>query len=878
MIRFLSEVVATIGKIDRSSLFILPTKRSEILFKEGLINTLNAPMVLPKITNWNEFVSKLIQPRIADKNEQLILLYNSYVKLSKTRTSFSSFISWGSTLLSDFETICLTQNNGQEVLNKTNLLQLLNRWNVSELNSAEYSKFWDLLPNLYEEFYKQIGEKSVCTNAIAYSLASHESIQNASLNVNEINFLGFTVFSEAEKSLLIKLKKRCKVNCYYDSPNWGQSDAQANYFKSDLLNFFGKDYFVEIHQSTSDKVFSTFQCAGKSVMVKKLAKLVSNMPHSELNKCAIVVLNDTDFPLILNSVTNSVQELNSGIGKPFSNTTSGRWILKCLQLRKFYKRYNYVKVSDWNSYLHLLNAVDGNINSDLEALSDFLVKNNVARITKVVVEQFKPKSELVFWFNLLTQTQTSLSFIKECVKVLPDMLPIREYLHSFHLIKELEEGDISEEIIEFLIKSKILGQNLTFSGTKTHGLQVLSLLETRGIDFEHLIFLSFNEDNLPSSPIRTFLPFEIRNQFNFPSRTAKESVLSYHFQRLLKRSKKVDLLFNTSSSGLETSEPSRFYNQLLFKWVKSSQIQLNNYVVTANQLVEKQETFSILKTESVKVAIQSYLQDRGLSPSALNVYLSNPMDFLLYHVLGIREKEEVDTSVESHSLGTIIHNVLELLYEPFVNKQIKDYSKKELLKPLEELVKAEIENIFPSFTAFNAKTEILYPVVLNWVRNFCHYDLKFNQEAFLQSVESRKRKQVIGSPINFSIKGVVDRVDVINNTQHVIDYKTGKVEPKDLKLTSEELEELNPEKSKAYQLLLYALMQNAETPANTMCSIYSFRNQKLGYIPLLIDGEKLISVDLMNKFEKGLSKLVGEMLDSGLDIELTNHRYQKFSV
>ena len=291
---------------------------------------------------------------------------------------------------------------------------------------------------------------------------------------------------------------------------------------------------------------------------------------------------------------------------------------------------------------------------------------------------------------------------------------------------------------------------------------------------------------------------------------------------------------------------------------------------------------SIEKSDRVHQEIENYLFQRGLSPSALNVYLSNPMDFLLYHVLGLREKENVDLTVETSTLGTVIHNALEELYLPFLKVNSSEIKYEVMKGRIKGFLIAELSKVYPEGYLQNGRLKILIPVIEKWVQNFLLIDSKRGkQDPFtIVELEQKLSLTVSNSELPFKMKGIVDRLEAWKGSEHVIDYKTGKVDQRDLSLKYDELINFNPDKSKAYQLLMYTFIyRGSKSGSNTLLSsIYSFRNQKSGYLPLQVDGNEKLGPEEMIAFENGLTKIVKSMLDKEIPIELTNHRYQKFSV
>src|SRR5690606_40061274 len=101
--------------------------------------------------------------------------------------------------------------------------------------------------------------------------------------------------------------------------------------------------------------------------------------------------------------------------------------------------------------------------------------------------------------------------------------------------------------------------------------------------------------------------------------------------------------------------------------------QLNNHTITemyyfAKLPNESSDLKRIFKSENLLVRLKDIATNRGFSPSSIGNYLRNPMQFYFQRVLGIREVEEVEENIAHNTLGTIVHNRLEDLYQPFMHQ------------------------------------------------------------------------------------------------------------------------------------------------------------------------------------------------------------------
>src|SRR5690606_29647923 len=75
----------------------------------------------------------------------------------------------------------------------------------------------------------------------------------------------------------------------------------------------------------------------------------------------------------------------------------------------------------------------------------------------------------------------------------------------------------------------------------------------------------------------------------------------------------------------------------------------------------------IVKTDEVINRIYEVLQG-GVSFSMLDKFMSCPLDFYYRYVLRFGEENKVEEDIESSTLGTIIHYVLENLFAPFIDR------------------------------------------------------------------------------------------------------------------------------------------------------------------------------------------------------------------
>ena len=102
-----------------------------------------------------------------------------------------------------------------------------------------------------------------------------------------------------------------------------------------------------------------------------------------------------------------------------------------------------------------------------------------------------------------------------------------------------------------------------FSGEPLRGIQIMGILETRNLDFEHVFILNMNENAWPAPAKNgSFIPYNIRRAFDLPTHEHQDAIYAYLFYRLLQRSKKVVFYYNTVSEFNVNGELSRLVRQL----------------------------------------------------------------------------------------------------------------------------------------------------------------------------------------------------------------------------------------------------------------------------------------------------------------------------
>lgn len=358
---------------------------------------------------------------------------------------------------------------------------------------------------------------------------------------------------------------------------------------------------------------------------------------------------------------------------------------------------------------------------------------------------------------------------------------IFHYFATVNRMKEvMREANVEMKIDTYFRLLKRVTDTITipFHGEPLSGLQIMGVLETRALDFDRLIILSMNEGIFPlRKAANSFIPYNLRRGFGLPTYEHQDSVWAYHFYRLIYRASHVSLLYDTRSNGLQTGEVSRFVHQLHYHYEEPIQ----NKLVVYNVSSSKTPALQVAKTEEVMNRLVAFRSGgtRAISASAVNTYLDCPLKFYFSVVEGIREEEEVSETIESNVFGSILHKVMEELYQPFCGKMVTA----DLLKAIRKDTPMLTGAIARAFAEIFFKTDIVRPLtgqnfligemIRKYVEKVLERDAKLTPFRYIESEKQIKCLFPLTDKSNIQLKGFIDRIDEVRDTVRIIDYKSG---------------------------------------------------------------------------------------------------------
>ena len=893
---FISETLTAILKKQNSfedTICIVPSQRAAVFLKEAFKKEI-AIGFLPNIVNIGSFIEAITDLKKADTIQLLFHFYSVYKRIETAPEEFEKFSSWAITVLQDFNEIDQHLVNQKEIFTYLRDIERLKNWSVkkplvaTEMMQTHFS-FMEKLHEYYNVFYKYLKDKNCGYQGLIYRESTKKIEAYIQKNKHkQFYFIGFNALNKAEELLFQQMLNNGNTEVYWDIDTaFLQGQHQAGRFirkyASDWKYYLTNKLQTPTSHFSEEKNIELIGASKNVTQIKHAGELLKKFPN--FNKTAYVLADESLLPIALNSLPKEVAAINITMGYPLQGvpTTSlfssiFNLFLNQEKLQKTTQQQFYFK--DVLQFLKqpsvqpLLMDGDSNI---FDGISMKIAKDNQAFISIQQLESFLQPLDVKhrkILLSLCNKFENSLEFIERILNLILLLKESanaleKEYLFRFHTaFSQLKNLQIEYnylktlKTIQQLFHQLVGSESISFQGEPLQGLQLMGLLETRVLDFENLIITSVNENILPKgNSENSFIPFDVKLEFDLPTYKEKDAIFSYHFFRLLQRAKNIFLLYNSENDSFGGGEKSRFLSQLLHLKPQAKQLQIAPQIAT-----DKSTLMEIPKTEAILKKLKEQAI-KGFSPSTLTSYLYNPIDFYKQKVLGLRTFQEVEETVAANTMGTIIHDTLDKLYQPFIGEFITKDTIKTLFPKVDEWVIHFFKKHFHNADVYTGKNRLIFEISKDYINRFLTLEihaLKDDDVLKIIATEEDLEASIAIDEFDFPIKlkGQVDRIDQLNGTTRIIDYKTGVVTSTNLKVP--DLTAIGEEKySKAIQLLIYAFLytENHDTAA-IESGIISFKNLKSGLLKVDFGKkEHTITSEKMDAFLIAIKKLIKEIFD-----------------
>ncbi len=913
-IKFLDKLVKIIidkySKNLSNTIIILPNKRAKIFLIEALKNQVEINILSPEIIAIEDFIQDISEIRTIDPIELLFEFYQVYLYITdkKNQQEFELFANWAKTLLQDFNEIDRYLLEPNYVLSYLKDIEDIKKWGIEVENKTKllenYIDFWKLLPKYYKSFYEHLLKKGIGYQGLIYREAVN-NLENFSKTIQfkKFIFAGFNALNQSEEKIIQYLISKDLAEIFWDSDQTFLNDPYHDAglflrrFKSNWKHYKSNpfEWIVDDFSKTKNiQIIGTPKTIGQAKITGSIIEQIKELnPDSNLNNVAIVLGEENLLVPLLYALPSSVGALNITMG--YSGKNNPAQIL----IAKLFKMHTNALSRNANNYVFYYKDILDILTHPLvesyanaNQLVQIINRNNYTFITHKKLLELNENSnklfELLFnkWENgsiaVLESISNLLLIIKQNLNNDNEEEKItKAFVFSiFKVINKLINYYSQHSYIDkidtlYAIYKQIIDlAEVSFEGEPLNGLQIMGVLESRVLDFETVIVTSMNEGKFPAGKsMNSFIPYDVKRELGLPTYKEKDAIYTYHFYHLLQRAKNIYLLYNTENDGLDGGEKSRFITQLEVEKQPNHILTHEIYNSVLPEIAHK--PMIIPKSENVMLRLKE-ICETGFSPSALTSYIRNPIDFYFQKILRIREVEEVEENIALNTLGTIIHKTLEALYQPLIGIILSESDIENCFKLLDDEVLKQFKEVYKEGEIKKGRNLLAFEVAKRNVSNFLKLELEFikNGDSIkILALEKTFERILKHSSLPFPvlIKGNVDRIEERNGLIRIIDYKTGKVEAKNVTLKSWIGLIDDIKNDKIIQVLAYSFIYNNNSDNLIEAGIISFKNLKSGFLPFIFKEDKIansiINDFVMENYLNQIVLLLTEILDEKIPFE-----------
>lgn len=945
---------------DLSGLTIVfPNKRASLFFNEHLASLSSQPVWSPSYTTISDLFRKHSNLSVPDDIKLICDLHRSFCTCTGRSETLDKFFGWGAVLLSDFDDIDKSLANAHGLFaniselhfydssdylseEQRRVLQHFFKDFNENHNSDLKKKFldlWSRLGNIYEDYNKRLLDQGYAYEGALFRKMVED--EEADYGNNTYIFVGFNALQAVEQRMFSKLKSNGQAEFFWDFDRYYMEEKTSGitHEAGAMIKAMLQHFPNQLDSSDSDiydnlqspKHITFIGAPTDSVQARYVGEWLSSGDRVESgHRTAVVMCNESLLPTVIHSIPDNVEEINITTGYPLMHTAAASLITLLTDLAYFGRsgsdkyRQKFVTSILRHPYSNYISPLSAELCIQLTENHRYFPTREELCLDdglRLLFSDLSVSAEGEGEYDKIHRVNKWLLDILRRVAIEAknsgDDSPLthESLFRAYTLVNRLQvlidSGDLKVDPTTY---QRLLHQlegsvSVPFHGEPAVSLQVMGVLETRNLDFEHLLLLSCNEGNMPKgvdSP--SFIPQSLRKAFGLTTIDTKVGIYSYYFFRMLQRAKDITIMYGNAADDKNTGEKSRFMLQLMVE---------SKHAIERKSLISEQkptlhERYTVEKTDAVLRRLE---EKDYISPTSINHFMRCQLQYFFSNVAEIREPDAPDDEIDNRIFGNIFHDASQFIYDKLTGTDRANLSGKDVFSGSSKVVtKSMIEyalnndmiletaldkafqihlfktNDIKSAPAYNGLQIINRRVILHYLRQllkidlsiapFTIYGLEGDVFATINVSTSRGNRKV-------RIGGRIDRLDEVTATDgsrriRVVDYKTGFHNIKVLDGVGAVFDPKNISNHSDYylQAMLYAMIVSRSkkvNPENLPVSPALLFIQHAGakdYDPILKFGNTEIS-DMRQyneAFEEHLSKVVSQILEPNEPFKPTEDR------
>jgi len=804
---------------------VFPNKRASLFLNECLARTAGRPVWSPAYLTISDLFRRHSSLAIGDSIKLVCDLHKSFAKCTGTDETFDHFYGWGELLLADFDDIDKNMADAARIF--TNLKNIHEFDDISYLTAEQkatlqrfFSNFtedqdsilkkrfiqlWSNMGNIYDDFQERLRKQGIAYEGMLYrSVADDESI---SFEYDMYMFVGFNVVMKAEQKIFDRLMSDRKARFYWDfdkyympsSSNGGGNEAGRHI--SECLKYYPNELdtdSAEIYDNMSgDKSIVYINAGTDNIQARYISSwLRENGRIADGKRTAIVLCDERLLQTAVHCIPEEAGKVNVTAGLPLSQSPLSSLVSRLMSL--YLNGYNISRKRFSMRYIMpvITHPCSCFISGKCRELRDRL---STGRGYSLTAEELSADKGLALVFGVENR-QVIVEWLSDIINEIAHNAKeggpfFQESLFCIHTLLNrlnslIHSGDLTADNITLqrLILQLTSSKSIPFHGEPVVNTQIMGVLETRNLDFDHLLVLSCNEGKMPENfNGSSFIPYSIRKAYGLTTIDNYVSIYAYYFHRMLQRAGDITIVYNSSTEDGNTGEMSRFMMQLMVE---------SNHAISRRALHTGKEHRNLVPAPVAKTpeVMERLLSVGYLSPTAMNNYRRCPLRFYYNNVANIKESDSIENEIDNRTFGNIFHLASELIY-----RSIKKADGTVTASDIETLMKdrkrteAAVDAAFRQeffktqgnvahAVEYNGLQLINREVITRYVRRLLEID-KALAPFTIVSLEGDVYEDIAidtGKDAHtVRVGGRIDRLDMVTDKEtgrrriRVIDYKTG---------------------------------------------------------------------------------------------------------
>ena len=944
---------------------VFPNKRASLFLNNYLAQLAHKPIWTPTYITISDLFRRHSDLKVADPIKSICDLHKTFVKCTGIDETLDHFYGWGQLLLADFDDVDKNMVDAKQLfanlsdiheLDDVSYLtdyqkEMIRKFfsNFSDDHNSELKKrflqLWCHFYDIYTEFNQRMTEQGLAYEGALYrSVVSNESIE---FRHKKYLFVGFNMMQVVELNLLNRLKKQGKAAFYWDYDQYymdGNNEAghyirqYLPYYPNELAEYPQQEIY---NNMTKNKDITYISAPTENIQARYVNSWLKENGRYKMGRNVAIVLSDESLlQSVIHSLPQEVGSINITIGYPLQQTPFYSLIQQLIQLQGIGHskqgdtyRLHYVLIALRHPYTRYISEKYTELLAKLDEQKRFYPSREFLSLDgdeglTLLFRNLEEATASQDEYNrkLITYLLDVLRTIGTHAKELNDPLFHESLYRTYTLLNRLQDliiaGDLQVDIItlERLIQQLIQTTSIPFHGEPAEGIQVMGVLETRNLDFDHILVLSCNEGKLPKGVNdSSFIPYSLRKAYGLTTVENKVAIFAYYFHSMLQRAHDITLTYNNATEDGQSGEMSRFMLQMMVE----SQHSIKRKTLVAGQKPLRPAYSDAQKTDEVMAVLDNI---KMITPTFLNTYQRCQKQFYYKYVKGLLEPDEIDEDeVDNKIFGNIFHRAAELFYYTFASKDdiaTDDQGKQRLIRPIvitadnldhalkdtslvyrlvdqafrEELFKVSSSDYHPKY---NGLQLINKEVIASYLRQLITIDRRqapFTIIGMEIVVSTTLGVATARGQKLFRIGGFIDRLDSVAASGNplalgnlaerirVIDYKTGRSRtshPKDIEeVFSTQPLAIGKHNDYYLQAILYSLIVKNDrryNPAQEPVSPGLLFIQNAGaddYDPTLKLGKELLTdvAPLETEFTDHLRSLLADIYDPALPLKPTEDK------